>query len=239
MLTNFRLSLDFIKEAAECGRDPKCLRVEDIFFPMPCQWGLRGDSYLWAALAAYMATDLDEIDFATRFHDAFLAVSGLDFDTAPEEFLVERLMHGGMSSGVISMTWWRETGYPLLASRFEALEAAIEMIAITPSRRVASVFFPMPEKWGLRGDPYLWAALSAYLGLSACDQNFDTDFRHAFKHLTNQDFDRASDTFFVETFAHGGMSSGAISMEWWRETGLPLLKQRIALLGGEIPPRQA
>lgn len=230
MSPNFRLSFDFIQEAVECGRDPGYPRVEDIFFPMPTQWDLRGDSYLWVTLAAYMATNMDDVDFPGRFHDAFRAITGEDFDTAVDMIEVERLMHGEIPSGVVSMRWWRETGYPLLTERFEALKAAMEILAIIPSWRVASLFFPAPEYWGLRGDPYLWAAIAAYLGMGACDRDFDTEFRHAFKHLTGHDFDRAPDTFFAEKFAHGGMSSGAISMEWWRETGLPLLHQRQAIL---------
>ena len=37
--------------------------------------------------------------------------------------------------------------------------------------------------------------------------------------------------FFVEKYAHGGMSSGYVSPEWWRETGLPLLRSRYAQTG--------
>jgi molybdenum cofactor cytidylyltransferase len=34
----------------------------------------------------------------------------------------------------------------------------------------------------------------------------------------------------IEQFAHGGMSSGGVDNEWWMETGIPLLKSRLAAL---------
>lgn len=37
-------------------------------------------------------------------------------------------------------------------------------------------------------------------------------------------------TVYHEQFAHGGMSSGMIYGSWWFETGIPLLKERLASL---------
>lgn len=36
---------------------------------------------------------------------------------------------------------------------------------------------------------------------------------------------------FVERFAHGGMTSGHVALDWWRSKGLPLLLRRAALSG--------
>jgi hypothetical protein len=32
-----------------------------------------------------------------------------------------------------------------------------------PAMRVSALFYPEPQTWGLRGDPYLWRALRAHL----------------------------------------------------------------------------
>ena len=38
---------------------------------------------------------------------------------------------------------------------------------------------------------------------------------------------RPEDSARIEQFAHGGMSSGGVSGEWWIEEGIPLLKSRL------------
>jgi hypothetical protein len=42
--------------------------------------------------------------------------------------------------------------------------------------------------------------------------------------------DKYMDFAVVKQFAHGGMSSGGVDNRWWVETGIPLLKSRLAAL---------
>jgi hypothetical protein len=125
-MPNFRLSDDYLQEINSCRRNDKEIRTQDIFFPFPAPMGLRGDPYLWSALAAYFMDDIKiEADFPASFRDAFQHLTGHDFDRAPEMFQVDNFSHGGMSSGGISMTWWRETGYPLLCARYDELKRLV------------------------------------------------------------------------------------------------------------------
>jgi hypothetical protein len=122
MSKNFRLSEAFITEAQGTRKGFRLHCVSDIFFPMPAQLGLRGDPYLWASLAAWMRDDLSRVkNFDAEFRAAFKEMTGQDFDSAPESFKVENFSHGGMSSGGVSMEWWRQTGKPLLDARWAAL----------------------------------------------------------------------------------------------------------------------
>ena len=99
-----------------------------------------------------------------------------------------------------------------------------------PAMRVSALFDPEPQTWGLRGDPFLWQALRARLA----DQDIpdSTDeliglLNAAFRDLVGTDL--ASDpatSVYKEQFAHGGMSSGMISLGTWRQQLLPLLAER-------------
>ena len=53
---------------------------------------------------------------------AFEALTGLPLDS-DDSFRVERLCHGGMSSGMISPPWWKDVGLPLLRARHRAAYA--------------------------------------------------------------------------------------------------------------------
>ncbi len=93
---------------------------------------------------------------------------------------------------------------------------------------LAPVFSPPPKGWGLRGDPFLWTDLAARLGGRAAPPS-----RSAFLDLVIAEFSEATgrspyetDTIYVEAYAHGGMSSGHISCEFWRERVFPLLERR-------------
>ncbi|SDA34113.1 hypothetical protein SAMN03159355_05868 [Pseudomonas sp. NFPP10] len=97
-------------------------------------------------------------------------------------------------------------------------------------RSVARLFAEEPLSWGLRGDPYLWRAMATHLAHTpwpATAQQLEALIVQAFEQLTGRAWSSAGH-FFVEAFAHGGMSSGGISMGFWHERGLPLLCARWA-----------
>lgn len=97
--------------------------------------------------------------------------------------------------------------------------------------KLSVIFEEKPERWGFRGDPYFWD----YLKNLAEDMDMISPdeleewikgeyFSLSGKRLTGEYMDFA----VIEQFAHGGMSSGGVSNEWWVETGIPLLKGRLS-----------
>ena len=95
---------------------------------------------------------------------------------------------------------------------------------------VSGLFAPEPQTWGLRGDPYLWRALRAHLAgedIPASPGELTSLLHQAFRELAGTDL--ASDpaaSVHLEQYAHGGMSSGMISLEAWRQRLMPMLVDR-------------
>jgi hypothetical protein len=95
---------------------------------------------------------------------------------------------------------------------------------------VASLFLKEPIQWGLRGDPYLWREMRSHferVPLPAAADELSTLIETAFELLTGHSIS-TSNHFFVERFSHGGMSSGHISPDFWRNEAIPLLRARYA-----------
>ncbi|MGC5022983.1 hypothetical protein [Micromonospora sp. DT47] len=95
---------------------------------------------------------------------------------------------------------------------------------------VADLFDPEPPRWGLRGDPYVWRALREHLSGTNIPASVDevVSLLHAaFGELVDVDLvsDPAS-AVYREKYAHGGMSSGSISLETWRQQLMPMLAHR-------------
>lgn len=96
--------------------------VGELFLPPPARWGLRGDPYLWAELGNDLANQELPADIAELhglLEAAFLKATGVSL-AACANVRIERLEHGGMSSGYVSGKFWREEGFPLIAERFLA-----------------------------------------------------------------------------------------------------------------------
>jgi hypothetical protein len=91
-------------------------------------------------------------------------------------------------------------------------------------------FDPEPGTWGLRGDPYLWRALRDHLAETDIPASANEAVRllyAAFTELTGLDL--ASDTAasaYQAQYAHGGMSSGMVSLDTWRQRLMPILVER-------------
>ena len=99
---------------------------------------------------------------------------------------------------------------------------------------VGVLFDPEPRTWGLRGDPYLWRALRKRLADEPMPASPDEVARvlHAtFEELTGTALaDDSAEHIYRREFAHGGMSSGMISLETWRRQLVPMLVQRATTL---------
>lgn len=94
---------------------------------------------------------------------------------------------------------------------------------------IGRLFDPEPQSWGLRGDPFLWhqmqAALSA-MPLPASELDLRAILETTFEKLVGVRLGTGESSVFVERFAHGGMSSGHVCPEFWRDTAFPLLLKR-------------
>ena len=99
---------------------------------------------------------------------------------------------------------------------------------------LAVLFDPEPATWGLRGDPYLWRALRKRLADEPMPGSPDDVARvlHAtFEELTGTALaDDSAEHIHRGEFAHGGMSSGMISLETWRRQLVPARVQRATTL---------
>ena len=96
------------------------------------------------------------------------------------------------------------------------------------SNNLSRLFQPEPPTWGLRGDPYLWREMKETLGNRAyplTEADFKALLEDTFQELTGSST-RARDDIYVEKYSHGGMSSGYVSMKFWRETAIPELLKR-------------
>jgi hypothetical protein len=104
----------------------------------------------------------------------------------------------------------------------------------TAVTKMAGLFDPEPETWGLRGDPYLWRALREHLSETYIPASADgviSLLHAAFGEFAGLDL--ASDTassLYRAQYAHGGMSSGMISLDTWRQQLMPILVERARAL---------
>lgn len=106
---------------------------------------------------------------------------------------------------------------------------------------LAELLEPEPVNWGLRGDPYLWRALAERfqsVELPGSAEEFCDLLHDAYRALTGQPLEVATPVF-VAAFAHGGMSSGHVSPEFWREQAIPLLVRRFEQCRGAVNDRRS
>ena len=94
---------------------------------------------------------------------------------------------------------------------------------------VSAIFEEKPERWGLRGDPYLWEELKkefTTVPVTISLEDFEKELKAAFERLTGTPLTKDCH-LFLSQYAHGGMSGGQISGEFWVESALPLLIERL------------
>ena len=96
--------------------------------------------------------------------------------------------------------------------------------------KLSALFDPAPDTWGLRGDPYVWRALRAHVSGTDIPTSADEVGRllhAAFTDVAGVDLASArGSSVYREEFAHGGMSSGMISLDTWRQRLMPMLIER-------------
>lgn len=93
------------------------------------------------------------------------------------------------------------------------------------AKDLSLIFERKPEQWGLRGDPYLWDDMREELGgrkLDITTRELANQVCKCYENAVGEPL-RYDSKVFVERFAHGGMSSGYVSGEFWICSGIPLL----------------
>lgn len=110
-----------------------------------------------------------------------------------------------------------------------------EMSSIDQDRisRVGDLFEREPVQWGLRGDPYVWAAMRDKLADVLLPSDW-FDLRSllyaTFNDVVGVELDETElETVFREEFAAGGMSSGTVDVLTWRDRLIPILIDRSRL----------
>ena len=96
-------------------------------------------------------------------------------------------------------------------------------------KRLSSIVEEKPEYWGLRGDSYFWNYLEEKFSnyrLPFEYEELEKIIKEEYLKLTGLELTKDSIGRY-DDFKHGGMSSGAISGEFWINTALPLLKERL------------
>lgn len=98
-------------------------KIADLFRDKPRSWWLRGDPYLWEEMLLHFEREpmpSSEGDLLEKLDEAFLLITGHSLTNTDGLVFVEKLSHGGMSSGQIDPEFWRNTIFPLLVDRFRS-----------------------------------------------------------------------------------------------------------------------
>lgn len=109
---------------------PEWATVSDLFDPMPRQWGLRGDLFMWLEMRqvlAHVPLPADPGDLFSTLRGAYAVIAGQP--PGPEDVPVARFARGGISSGLVCGTQWNERLFPLLLQRAAWLHEAAKFPA--------------------------------------------------------------------------------------------------------------
>lgn len=107
--------------------------------------------------------------------------------------------------------------------------------------KLSVIFDPEPESWGFRGDPYFWRYLRkrvARVALPAEPAKLEQFIREEYYRLSGTRLAPGS-IGIVEEFAHGGMTSGGLSGEFWIRYAIPLLKKRLERANEDLQKEQS
>lgn len=106
------------------------------------------------------------------------------------------------------------------------------------ARFVSEIFGEKPRTWGLRGDPFLWEHLRArYAGvpLPFPSDRLEREILRTFAEFAGEP-PSSGKIYFVAEFAkkHVGMSTGGLSGDFWLNTAIPLLMERLNAVDSEL-----
>lgn len=137
-----------------------------IFERKPKQWGLRGDPYLWdemKELCVGKSLDINEYEIGKFVCDYFKKVTEKPL-TYDEKVYVERLAHGGMSSGTVSGTFWITEGIPLLIDNLRKIKLGYPIITLCGSTRFKDEFIKAQKRLTLEKNIVISVGLFGHSG---------------------------------------------------------------------------
>jgi 8-oxo-dGTP pyrophosphatase MutT (NUDIX family) len=161
---------------------------------------------------------------------------GFQGDTTITEFFLMRPLGERRDFGAETeeVKWVAPSDAPQLLNRdrdHAVLEAAL--LAYRKWREtqpVRGIFSEDPPQWGSRGDRYLWREMERYFAdrsVPDTEEELVTEIEKAFQELTGFPITH-TESIYIERFSHGGMSSGHVEPEFWRDEAIPLLQARFA-----------
>lgn len=89
-----------------------------------------------------------------------------------------------------------------------------------------------PGGWAARGNPYFWEHLNDVFNnynMPMDEETFIEIIKEEFLKVTGHDL-RGDESYYVEEFAHGGMSSGIVTTEFWLNAAIPELIHRLIVV---------
>jgi len=103
--------------------------MSKLFEQNPICWGLRGDPFLWEEMSSLLSNvpmPPTRLQVKEVLETTFLRLVGVPLDASASSVFVERYSRGGMSSGRVSLDFWRGQAVPLLLSRYAAMTSDFE-----------------------------------------------------------------------------------------------------------------
>lgn len=110
-----------ISKEDDCIKQNITEMVSCIMEPAPEQWGLRGDPFFWEELRQHfdkIPMPYDEWHLTLDIYRLFSQVTNGEWLSKAGNIFVEKYAHGGMSSGHLSGSFWRDQMIPLLMERY-------------------------------------------------------------------------------------------------------------------------
>lgn len=101
---------------------------------------------------------------------------------------------------------------------------------------VSKIFETHPENWGLKGDSYFWKELEEFFSniyLPYPVERFTSNFCIIYKIIIGDEIS-PNQNYYIPKYDKGGISSGMIESDFWINTALPLLTERLEKLNEEF-----
>jgi hypothetical protein len=118
--------VDMSSRARAIPLEPSYAVMADLFNPIPSQWGLRGDPFLWMEMAhalCHVPIPTDDSAVERVLLACFTALTGAELKRE-QDLSIERFARGGMSSGMINGESWTMSLMPTLRHRARWLRDA-------------------------------------------------------------------------------------------------------------------
>lgn len=131
---------------------------------------------------------------------------------------------------LLTESWTVKKHYHSAKPSKKLLTALKPFLLKSSSFTIGALFSEEPYQWGFRGDPYLWRAMQEYfssVSLPLSSHELKKLLEGAFLELTGQALD-ATSPIYVAAYDEGGMSSGHVSPDFWREVAIPFLLKKYA-----------